>query len=176
METVGLQQHAPDFVDLPAADGKTYSLSSFAGDRVLAVLFVANGCPSVRALEPWLVDFHETYRSKGVQQLWINSNNASLSPPDTLEEVVQRAERSRLPFPYLKDPGGTVASTFGATNTPHVFVLDERRIVRYRGRVADSRQASAIAVPYLSDAVDDLLAGRDVATPDTEPYGCTIVW
>jgi hypothetical protein len=77
---------------------------------------------------------------------------------------------------YLKDEGGLVARRYGAVTSPHAFVLDERRRLRYRGRVSDSRQASTVTVPYLELAVEDVLAGRQVAVAETEPYGCSIVW
>jgi peroxiredoxin len=132
--TLDLHERAPDFQGLPATDGKRYSLDSFAPAQTLVVVFVANGCPTVRVLEPWLVELQDTYGPRGVQVLWINSNNDSLSPDDTQEEVNQRAKASALKFPYLKDRGGSVAKAFGATNTPHVFVLDDLRRIRYRGR------------------------------------------
>jgi peroxiredoxin len=174
--TLDLNHRAPDFDGLPATDGERYGLESFASARMLVVVFVANGCPTVRALEPWLIEFQDTYGPRAVQVLWVNSNNDSLSPADTQEEMKMRAKVSGLNFPYLKDKDGSVARSFGATNTPHVFVMDDARRIRYRGRVADSRQASTIRRPYLRDAVDELLADRHVTIPDTEPYGCSIVW
>jgi hypothetical protein len=99
-----------------------------------------------------------------------------MPPRDTYAAIVNRARRSGLGFPYLKDDGGVVARRFGAVTTPHAFVLDEQRRLRYRGRVADSRQASTITVPYLERAVEDVLARRPVAVAETEPYGCSIIW
>jgi peroxiredoxin len=170
------EKERPVFDFLLGTDGRRYSLSSFAGARVLVVVFAGNGCPSVAALEPWIVDFQNDYAQSDVTLVWINSNNAALSPADTYEEMVKRAVSSQLPFAYLKDDDGRVARSFGARTTPHAFVLDEDREIRYRGRVADSRQAASIREPYVRDAVEDLLAGRSVALPETEPYGCAIVW
>jgi thiol-disulfide isomerase/thioredoxin len=167
----------PDAFDaLVGADGLIYSFASFAERRIVAVVFVANGCPSVRSLEPLLQEFHCGYEDRGVQLVLINSNNSALSPRDTYAAVVERARESGFSFPYLKDESGSVARRFGAVTTPHAFVLDERRCVRYKGRVADSRQASTATVSYLVQAVEDLLSGRDVAVAETEPYGCSIVW
>jgi thiol-disulfide isomerase/thioredoxin len=164
------------FDGLVGADGRTYSLCSFEEKRVVAVVFAANGCPTVRSLEPWLQGFQRKYERRGVQLVLINSNNSALSPRDTYAAIVNRARRSGLGFPNLKDDGGVVARRFGAVTTPHAFVLDEQRRLRYRGRVADSRQASTITVPYLERAVEDVLAGRPVAVAETEPYGCSIIW
>jgi hypothetical protein len=90
--------------------------------------------------------------------------------------IVKRASESGFAFPYLKDEGGGVARRFGAVTTPHAFVLDEQRRLRYRGRIGDSRQASTVAIRYLDRAVEDILAGREVAIRETEPYGCSIIW
>jgi thiol-disulfide isomerase/thioredoxin len=164
------------FDGLPGADGHAYSLASFRAKRVVAVVFVANGCPTVRSLEPWLQDFQRQYERDGVQLVLVNSNNSALSPRDTYAAIVQRARDSGFAFPYLKDDGGVVAHRFGAVTTPHAFVLDDQRKLRYQGRIADSRQAATIRVPYLELAVEDILAGREVAVGDTEPYGCSIIW
>jgi len=176
MSTIAVGSLAAVFQDLLGADGGRYGLESFDQASVLTLVFVANGCPTVRALEPWFIDFERTYRPRGVGLVFVNANNAALSPPDAYPRMVERARASGFAFPYLKDEGGRVAATLGAQTTPHAFVLDRAREVRYRGRVADSRQASSITEPYLQRAVDDLLADREVATPETDPYGCAIVW
>lgn len=176
MAAIEIEQEAPGFEDLLGVDGNQYSLSSFDGERVLVVVFVSNGCPTVRALETWLIWFQTAYAPYSVQVVFINSNNPFLSPPDTYEKMAERALRAGFNFPYLRDENGLVARRFSAVTTPHTFVLDEQRRIRYRGRVADSRQASTITNPYLQRAVDDLLAGREVGVSETEPYGCAIVW
>src|SRR5262249_1053555 len=109
------------FDGLLAADGHTYSLSSFQEKRVVVVVFAANGCPTVRSLEPVLQEFQREYERHGVQLLLVNSNNSSLSLRDTYEEIVKRARESGFAFPYLKDEGGMVARRFGAVTTPHAF-------------------------------------------------------
>lgn len=167
---------APYFKDLMGTDGRRYSLDSFSEARVLAVIFAGNGCPTTRALEPWFMKLQSAYQTLGGQIVFINANNASLSPPDTVAEILKHVERHPLPFPYLKDEDRSTALSFGATNTPEAFVLDEARRVRYRGRPADARRPSAITAPYVKFAVDDLLAGRELRMPETEPYGCAIVW
>lgn len=164
------------FDGLVGADGHTYSLASFEAKRVVAVVFVANGCPTVRSLEPWLQDFQRHYERHGVQLVLVNSNNSALSPRDTYAEIVKRARDSSFTFPYLKDDGGSVARSFGAVTTPHAFALDAQRRLRYQGRIADSRQPSTIRTPYLELAVADILAGREVGVANTDPYGCSIVW
>lgn len=164
------------FDGLVAADGLVYSLSSFAEKEIVVVVFVANGCPTVRGLEPLLHKLQRQYERRGVQLVLVNSNNSALSPRDTSDEIVKRARESRFAFPYLKDEGGQVARRFGALTTPHAFVLDQQRGLRYRGRIADSRQAMTVTVNYLEQAVEDILAGRQMTITETEPYGCAIVW
>src|SRR5262249_11830537 len=107
------------FDGLVGADGLTYSLASFAEKRIVAVVFVGNGCPSVRSLEPLLQDFQRRFEARGAQLVLINSNNPALSPQDTYAAVVERTRESEFAFPYLKDHDGSVARRFGAETTPH---------------------------------------------------------
>jgi hypothetical protein len=83
---------------------------------------------------------------------------------------------SGITYPYLKDPDGSVARAYGAVCTPHVFLLDDERRVRYRGRLADSRRPETTSRHDLREAVDDLVHGRAVRVPETTPFGCAIVW
>ena len=160
---------------LLGADGEQYSLDGFADKELLAIVFSCNGCPTVRAAEDGLVALQEAYAGR-VQLLAINSNNPFLSPSDTYGEMVKRAEAKGFNFPYVKDADGSVAKAFGAARTPHVFLLDAERKLRYRGRIADSRDPAKVTRHDLHVALDDLLAGRAVEMPETEPSGCAIVW
>ena len=139
------------------------------------LVFSSNGCPTVRAAEDGLVALQDAYAGAGVQLLAINANNPYLSPLDTYEEMVKRAEAKGFNFPYVKDMDGSVARGYGATRTPHVFLLDGDRRLRYRGRIADSRDPAKVTRRDLERAVEDLLAGRAIEVPETEPFGCAIV-
>ena len=167
---------APDFDGLLGVDGERYSLGRFADKELLAIVFSCNGCPTVRAAEDGLVALQEAYAGRRVQLLAINSNNSYLSPSDTYEEMVRRAEAKGFNFPYVKDDDGSVAKGFGAARTPHVFLLDGERRLRYRGRIADSRDPAKVTRRDLEVAIEDLLAERAVEVPETEPLGCAIVW
>ncbi len=167
---------APPFAGLPGADGRAYSLDTFADAAVLVLVFVGNGCPTVRLYEERLAALHRRYRDQGVQIVLVNSNNPHLSPPDTYDRVVERAQLSALPFPYLKDPEGRLARACGAICTPHAFVFDPDRRLRYRGRIDDSRTGQTVATDGLGDAIADLVEGRPVRVPETAPFGCAIVW
>ena len=175
---------SPD-VDAPAAvpqftlrgvDGKGHSLASLAGSSATVVVFVGNGCPTVRAYEERLMALQETWRPRGVRVVAINANNSFLSPPDTFEEMVKRAADRKFNFPYLKDDDRAVAKAFAAICTPHAFVLDRDLKVVYAGRIDDSRVGDKITSRDLENAVADVVAGREVAVTRTDPFGCSIVW
>jgi peroxiredoxin len=175
-EGLTLGAPAPQFGGLPAATGGRISLESFSGIRMLAVVFTANGCPTVRAFEPRLVRLQEAFADRGVSLVAINSNNPHLSPTDTLAEMTRRAAEGGYNFPYLKDADGAVAKAFGAVCTPHAFLLDADRRLVYRGRVEDARQPANVASKDLEAAIEDVLDGRRVKEPETQPFGCSIVW
>ena len=167
---------APSFDDLPGVDGKRYSLSSFEDSRLLIVVFTSNGCPTVRAFEGRLAEIDAAYGRDGVRLVAINANNPYLSPGDSYEEMVLRAGREGFPFPYLKDEDGRVARSYGAISTPHAFLFDQDRRLRYQGRIADSRIPEKVTTPDLENAVRDVLDGRAPRVPVTAAFGCSIGW
>ena len=173
---IELGSAAPPFHALPAADGKRYSLDSFDDYDVLVVVFISNGCPTVRGYDERLMTLQSDFAGDGVRVVAINSNNPHLSPFDTHEEMVARASEADYPFPYLKDETGEVARSYGAVATPHAFVFDRHRTLRYRGRIDDSRNAAKVERSDLREAVRELVNGRDVTVPETQPFGCAIVW
>ncbi|MGI0078159.1 MAG: thioredoxin family protein [Nitrososphaerales archaeon] len=168
-------ERAPDF-DLSGVDGKRYSLASFDHKQILVVIFTGNGCPTARAHEDTMKAIQENYSVKGVQLLAINSNNSSLSPPDSFSEMIKKARDKSFNFPYLKDLDRRVAREYGAICTPHVFIFDELRTLRYKGRIDDSRDPSRVITRDLQNALDDLIAGRNVRVSETNPFGCSVVW
>ena len=167
---------APEFSDLLGVDANRYSLSSFQDSRFLAVVFTSNGCPTVRAFEDRLGEIHAAHAPDGVRVVAINANNPYLSPGDSYVEMVRRAGEKRFPFPYLKDEDGSVARAYGAISTPHAFLFDQDRRLRYQGRIADSRIPEKVTSPDLENALRDLLAGGAPSVPVTVPFGCSIVW
>ncbi len=166
---------APDF-KLPGTDGKQYSFATFTDKKILVLIFISNGCPTVKACEDRMINIQGDYNDKGVQLLAVNSNNEHLSPIDSFDEMVKKSRESHFNFPYVKDTDRTVARNYGATCTPHVFVLDEDHVLRYQGRIDDARNVSLVTVSDLRNALDDLTTGRNVRVPDTKPFGCSIVW
>jgi thiol-disulfide isomerase/thioredoxin len=173
---LALGDAAPEFHDLVGVDGGRYSLSSFEEHPILVLLFVGNGCPSVKAYGEELNRLQQEYGQRGVQLVAVNANNPSLSPPDTLLRMAQAARERRWGFPYVKDQDRALARACGATTTPHAFVFDWKRRLRYRGRLGDSRQPSTATSHDLADALEDLVAGRPVRLADAPALGCSIVW
>lgn len=165
-----------DFTRLPGVDGAVYSLDSFSTSPVLALVFVGSGCPTVRYYRDRLAALQESRGADGLQVVAVNANNQSLSTIDDLREMRKRNAEQPWPFPYVKDPGGDLARRCGAICTPHAFLFDEGRRLRYRGRIDDSRTGRRVSRHDLAEAMDDLLAGRSVRVAETEPFGCAIVW
>ena len=175
VSTLKLGSPAPDF-DLPGVDGRRYSIESFAGKAVFVVIFSCNHCPYVKDYEARMVSIQKEYASKGVQLIAINSNDEEAYPEDSFPNMVQRAKDRGFNFPYLRDEDQKVVEAYGAVCTPHVFAFDSGRVLRYRGRIDDSRDASKVTTHDLTNALDDMLAGKDVRVADTRPFGCSIKW
>jgi peroxiredoxin len=175
VSTLQLGARAPDF-DLPGVDGKRHSLSSFAAKSILVVIFSCNHCPYVKDYETRMVSIQKDYASKGVQFVAINSNDDKAYPEDSFPEMVKRAKERGFNFPYLRDESQKVVEAYGAVCTPHVFAFDSNRVLKYRGRIDDSRDASKVTNHDLRNALEDMVAGRSVRTPDTRPFGCSIKW
>lgn len=174
--TLQLGDAAPDF-SLPAADGKTYSLANFSDAPVLVIVFSCNHCPYVVGSEDRMIAFEQDYKAKGVQFVAINSNSVNTYADDSLDHMIERAEDKGFQFPYLRDESQDVARAYGALRTPHYYVFDADRKLKYTGRMDDSpRTPGQETTRELRDAVDDLLAGREVAVPLTNPIGCNVKW
>jgi peroxiredoxin len=173
--TLDLGSKAPGF-DLPGVDGKRHSLDSFGASQALVVIFSCNHCPYVRDYEDRMVSIQGDYASKGVQLVAINSNDEKAYPEDSFPEMVKRANARGFNFPYLRDESQKVVEAYGGVCTPHAFAFDRERVLRYRGRIDDSREASKVTSRDLRNALDDLLAGKPVRVPDTRPFGCSIKW
>ncbi|MDR7520392.1 MAG: thioredoxin family protein [Armatimonadota bacterium] len=162
---------------LPATDGTVVSTDEYADRPILAVIFWCNHCPYVKAWEDRVIALQREYAGRGVQFLLVNSNDPVKYPEDSLEAMQARAREKAYPFPYLFDESQEIARRFGATRTPEVFLFDRDRILRYHGAPDDNYEdPAAVTAPYLRDAIDALLAGREPAVTATPPRGCTIKW
>ena len=172
---IALESPAPSFI-LPGTDGKSYSLDSFKQFRLLAVIFSCNHCPYVKAYEERIVAIQKEYGPKGVQLVLINSNDAATYPDDSFPEMKKRAASQGYNFPYLRDESQQIARAYGAERTPHIFLFDERRRLRYTGRIDDNWQDSkAVKSRDFRNALEALLAGAEPPA-NTPAIGCTIKW
>ena len=174
--TLELGQSAPDF-SLPGVDGKDHALADFADPKLLIVAFTCNHCPFVIGSEDRMNALLADYASKGVAMVCINSNETDGHPTDSFDHMVERAKDKGFAFPYLRDQSQEVALAYGALRTPHFYVFDADRKLRYTGRMDDNPMTPGEETTReLRDALDDLLAGREVKAPLTNPIGCNVKW
>jgi peroxiredoxin len=174
--TLRLGQKAPDF-NLPGVDGNRHSLASFKNAKVLVVVFWCNHCPYVVGTEDRINRFYADYSGKGVALVAINSNETQNHPGDSLDNMISRAKEKGFRFPYLRDETQQIALAYGALRTPHFYVFDAQRTLRYTGRMDDNpRNPGKEATHELRDAVDALLAGKKPPVELTNPIGCNVKW
>ena len=174
--TLKIGDPALDF-QLLGVDGNTYRLEDFEDKKILIVMFSCNHCPTVRAYEDRFVELQRDYKDKGVVLVAINPNDDKKYPEDSFKNMNVRAKEKGFNFPYLRDETQSVARLYGAERTPEVFVFDEKRALRYHGRIDDNAyEPDKVQQYYLRDALDAILKGQKVTMQDTEPVGCTIKW
>jgi peroxiredoxin len=184
VKTLELGASAPDF-NLPGVDGKNHKLHDFDAAKVLVIIFTCNHCPTAQAYEQRIIQLDADYRNKGVALIAINPNDpravrldelgyTDLS--DSLDEMKIRAKERDYKFPYLYD-GETqaVAHAYGVQATPHVFIFDAARKLRYVGAIDDS-DVKKVEHTYARDAIEDLLAGKPVAVEKSHVFGCSTKW
>jgi peroxiredoxin len=167
---------AMDF-SLKNVDGKMVSLADYKDAKGYIVIFTCNSCPYSVAYEDRIIELHEQYADKGFPVIAINPNDVEKSPKDSYELMKVRAEEKDFPFAYVYDKTQEITKAYGATNTPHVYVLDKDRTVKYIGAIDNNtRDASAADKKYVEDAVDALMEGDDIPVTKTKAIGCTIKW
>ncbi len=159
------------FKNLAGVDGKSHSMDDYKSAKVLVLCFTCNHCPVAVAYEDRFVEFAKAYKSKGVQFVAINVNNLDA---DKLPAMKKRAEEKGFNFPYLYDPSQESARAYGATCTPHLFVLCPERKIAYMGAFDDSNNADKATKLFVKDAVDALLAGKKPPVTETRQRGCSI--
>lgn len=183
--TLPIGSAAPDF-SLPATDGKTYSLKDFSSSKILLIVFTCNHCPTAQAYEDRIKQLVVDYKSKGVAIVAISPNDplairldelgyTDLS--DTFEEMKIRAKDKAYNFPYLFD-GETSATSmkYGPQATPHVFIFDEKRLLRYTGRIDDGEKPGTAKTNDTRNALDAMIAGKPISVEKTKTFGCSIKW
>ena len=165
---------APDF-SLKNVDGKMVALADYADAKGFIITFTCNTCPYAVMYEDRLIDLHNRYAAKGWPVIAINPNDPAAKAGDSYQEMIVRAEEKGFDFPYLFDDGQKVYPQYGATRTPHVFLLDNTRKVRYIGAIDDSAQdAESVTETYLEDAIAAVEAGKEPNPSFTKAIGCSI--
>jgi peroxiredoxin len=174
--TLEIGSKAPGF-NLPGVDGKQYSLASFKDARLLIVVFSCNHCPAVIGSQDRMIRLYADYKPKGVEMIAINSNEDRNHPDDSFEKMKVRAREKGFLFPYVRDAGQGVAKAYGALRTPHFYVFDEQRLLRYTGRMDDNPYDAAKAAQFdLRNAINSLLLGEKPLVELTNPIGCNVKW
>ncbi len=185
--SLALGSQAPDF-KLPGVDGRTWSLADFKDAKILAVTFTCNHCPTAQYYEERLKQLVADYKPKGVAFVSISPNDpvSGVRPDelgytdlsDSLDEMKIRAEHKRFNFPYLYGGGENEAASraYGPVATPHTFIFDAARKLRYTGRIDDSEREKFVRVRDVRNALDALLADQEPAVKQTKVFGCSTKW
>jgi thiol-disulfide isomerase/thioredoxin len=176
---------APDF-SLPGIDGQTHSLKDYASAKLLAIIFTCNHCPVAQMYEKRIKQLVSEYQNREIAFVVIMGNDATAEKDselaftdvgDSFEDMKARAAYRRFNYPYLYDGDTqTITRKYGPTATPHIFIFDQQRILRYEGRI-DSNPREELATKHEArDALNALLAGQEVAVKDTPAMGCSTKW
>jgi thiol-disulfide isomerase/thioredoxin len=185
VETQKIGSTAPDF-NLPGVDGKKYSLDSFRDAEILVIVFTCDHCPTAQAYEDRIKRLASDFKDKHVALVAISPNDPTAvrldemgytDVGDSFEDMRLRAKDMEFDFPYLYDgENQKVALAYGPVATPHVFVFDRARKLRFVGRIDNSEDPRRIATHETRDAIEALLAGKPVAVEQTKVFGCSIKW
>jgi len=183
--TLEIGANAPDFT-LPNVDGKMYSLSDFDEAEVLVMIFTCNHCPTAQAYEDRMISVYTDYADQSVEVVAISPNSplsllheecGYTDLHDDFKDMVIRAEDKEFPFPYLYDGDDEAVSIeYGPVATPHAYVFDKDRKLKYVGRMDDSEKPGTANAEDLRAAIDAVLAGEAVANPVTKTFGCSVKW
>jgi len=173
----GIGDLADDF-SLKNIDNSMVSLADYKDAKGFIVTFTCNTCPFAVLYEDRIQALNEKYGSQGYPVIAIMPNNTDVKPGDNMQAMKQRAQEKGFTFPYLIDKGQKVYPKFGATKTPHIYVLEKTKkgnVVKYIGAIYDNHEdASAVKIKFVENAVDALLKGEEVMQKETKAIGCSI--
>ena len=165
---------ATDF-KLKSVDNKMYSMADYKDAKGFIVVFTCNHCPFAVKYEDRIIDLAKKYKSKGYVLLAINPNDPAAQPEDSFELMQKRAKEKKFTFPYLFDEGQKIYPQYGATKTPHVFLLDKNLVVKYIGAIDDNvEDAAQVKEKYLENAIAALEKGEEPTPNTTKAIGCSI--
>ena len=156
-------------------DGKEVSIADVAGQKGTLVIFTCNACPYVKAWQDRIVDLGNSYLSRGVGAIAVNSNDPSIVAEDSYDVMKDRATKSKMGFPYVVDADSELATAFGATRTPEAFLFDAGGKLVYHGTIDDNhKDAYKVTKTYLKDALEAVVGGNTVPVAETKALGCSI--
>jgi len=184
-KSLQISQQAPDF-NLPAVNGRNYKLADFVDAKVLVIIFHCNHCPTAQAYEGRIKKLAADYKDKGVALVAISPNDPLAvrldelgysDMGDSFEDMKIRAKDMEYNFPYLYDgEDQKVSLAYGPARTPHVYIFDSQRKLRYMGRIDDSEKPHLVKTEDARNAIEALLKGRKVPVEETPTIGCSIKW
>ncbi|AHM61223.1 alkyl hydroperoxide reductase [Flammeovirgaceae bacterium 311] len=161
-------------------DGKEVSLANYANSKGLIVVFTCNTCPYAKLYEDRIIALNKQFAPKGYPVVAINPNDPSQQAGDSYQEMQKRSKEKAYDFPYLQDNTGAVAKAFGATRTPHIYILNKEAKgfkVEYIGAIDNNhKDAAAADQKYVEEAIGQLMSGKKPKTTSTKAIGCTIKW
>lgn len=165
-------------VSLKNVDETMVSFSDYKDAKGFIVIFTCNTCPYAVASEDRINELDAEFKSKGFPVIAINPNNPSVQPDDTFKLMQEKAKEKAFTFPYLYDESHNVYAKFGATKTPHVYLLQKengKNIVKYIGAIDDNvRDGANVKDLFLANAVNELLAGKEISVKKTKAIGCSV--
>jgi peroxiredoxin len=170
-KTVNIGDVGADFQNLAGVDDKKHNLADYRDAKAVAIVFICNHCPVAQAYQDRLIALQKEFQPRGLQVIAINVNN---NAADKLDKMKERAASKGYNFPYLYDPSQQSAVRYGASVTPHVFLLDQNRKIAYMGAIDDNMNAAQATRHYLRDAVTAVLEGKTPSVTETRQVGCGI--
>lgn len=179
LEGYELGDYAADF-SLKNVDGKTISMSDYPDAKGFILSFTCNSCPYAQMYEQRIINLHNKYALKGYPVIAINPNDPDKSPGDSFDKMKERSSEKDYPFPYLLDENQEVAKKYGATNTPHMYILERdnnKFKVVYIGTIDNNPKDPEKATKhYIDDAMNALMSDEEIEVSKTKAVGCTIKW
>jgi len=162
-------------VKMKNVDGKDVTITSAAGKKGTLVVFTCNHCPWAKAWESRIAELGNAAKKAGMGVIAINANDPAAYPEDNMDGMKKRAKTLKLAFPYAMDATSDIARAFGASRTPAAFLFDKSGALVYHGTIDDNaKEPEKVTQRYLKDAVDAVVAGTEVTTPETKSLGCGI--
>jgi hypothetical protein len=162
-------------LNLLNTNGTLSSLGDLKGDIGTLVIFSCNTCPWVIRWEDRYVEIAKKYTSKGINLIAVNSNSARFNGVDSIEEMKKHSKEKKYNFPYVQDLNSDLARVFGATKTPHVYLFNQSDRLVFRGAIDDNaKDPNQVEQSYLSNALDQMLSGRNIEKPISKAMGCSI--